>query len=79
MLASMCKRGSGTESANADNAIEVTPLMIKAGASELSRYNSDFEGPEDAVCPIYEAMRETHLASAGRRVFGSDVDCKDDS
>jgi hypothetical protein len=42
--------------AEAEDEIEITPAMIEAGISELSRYNPDYESKDEAVARIYEAM-----------------------
>ena len=40
-----------------------TPAMIKAGISAFTGYDSRFEGPEEAVIEIYEAMQRAHQSS----------------
>jgi hypothetical protein len=47
--------------------IKITLEMIEAGALELSRFNPDFEAPEDAVIRIY---REMAMAGALIRKYG---------
>ena len=47
----------------ADREIAITPAMIKAGVSAFTAYDSRFEGPEEAVIEIYEAMQRAHQSS----------------
>lgn len=40
--------------------VEVTPEMIKAGALELSRFNSNYQSLEDGAERIFLAMEMAH-------------------
>ena len=43
--------------ANVDvSEIEITPEMIEAGTEAFCGYDSRFEGPEDVVAEIFQAM-----------------------
>lgn len=41
--------------------IEITPEMIEAGVEVFCGYDSRFEGPEDVVVEIYEAIKAASL------------------
>ena len=41
---------------NAEDAIEITPEMIKAGVMELIRFDRDYESDESAVIRIFQEM-----------------------
>ena len=41
---------------NSTDEIEITPAMIEAGCRELACYNGDYEGDDDAVIRIFDAM-----------------------
>ena len=49
--------------ADSTGEIEITPAMIRAGAREVARFNSDFHSEEDAAVRVYKAM----LGARGRR------------
>ena len=52
----MCEHGTGTESAEANEEIEITPEMIGAGVVELARFDPLEDSFEEAAELIFRAM-----------------------
>ncbi len=53
----------GLDQDEREHEVEITPEMIKAGASEIVHYNYLDDDPRDWVVLVYEAMEKARLAS----------------